>query len=88
MASLVDAEQLTQELERLVGEIRSEVNGDVDFEKLVSICDEMSERADAMAATFGTINSVLMGQIERVTRGEDSSRPSTAKGKARAGAGS
>ena len=85
MASLMDAEQLTQELESLVGDIRSEVDGDVDFERLVSICDEMSERADAMAKTFSTINTVLMEQVERVTRGEESSRRSMDTGKAKAG---
>ena len=85
MASLMDAEQLTQELERLVGEIRSEVNGDVDFERLVSICDEMSERADAMAATFSTINAALMEQIDRVARGGESSRRPADEGKVKAG---
>ena len=85
MASLMDAEQLTQELERLVADIRSEVDGDVDFERLVSICDEMSERADAMAQTFSTINTVLMEQVERLTRGDESSRRSTDTGKAKAG---
>jgi len=68
MASLMDAEQLTEELGRVVGEIRSEVNGDVDFERLASISDEMSERAAAMAQTFSTINTVLMEQVEGVMR--------------------
>lgn len=77
MASLMDAEQLTQELERLVGEIRSELTGDVDFETLVSVCDEMSERADAMAQTFSTINTALMEEVERLTRGDESARGSS-----------
>jgi hypothetical protein len=79
MASLKDAEQLTQELERLVGDIRSEVNGGAEFEKLVSICDEMRERSDAMAQTFTTINTVLMEQVERVTREDESRRSSQTK---------
>ena len=78
MASLMDAEQLTEELERVVGEIRSEVNGDVDFERLASISDEVSDRAAAMAQTFSTINNVLMEQVERVLRGGDSSNQADA----------
>ena len=80
MTSLRDTEQLTQELDRLVGEIRSELSGNVDFESLVSKCDEMSERADAFAQTFSTIDTVLMEQVERVTGGSSSRSRKTEAG--------
>ena len=45
MASLKDAEQLTERLEDVVGRLRSELSdGDVDFEKLVSLADERAKR--------------------------------------------
>ena len=57
MASLKDAQQLTKGLEDLVGQLQSELqNGNVDFEKLVSISDEISERADGIAETFTNVN--------------------------------
>jgi hypothetical protein len=80
VASLRDTEQLAQELDRLVGEIRSELTGDVDFESLVSICDEMSERADAFAQTFSTIDTVLMEQVERITGGSSGRSSKTEAG--------
>jgi hypothetical protein len=43
MASLKDAQQLTKGLQDLVGQLGEELkNGNVDFEKLVSISDEIS----------------------------------------------
>ena len=55
MASLKDTEQLAQRLEDLVGELRSELgNGEVDFEKLVALSDELSEEADGLAETFNS----------------------------------
>jgi hypothetical protein len=67
MASLKDAEQLTQHLEDLVGELRTELgNGDGDFDKLVSLADELSEEADGLAETFSSINQTLMQRLENV----------------------
>jgi hypothetical protein len=66
MASLKDAEKLTKGLEDLVGQLRSELtNGNVDFEKLVSISDQISESADGIAETFSNVNDALMSRIEQ-----------------------
>jgi predicted transcriptional regulator len=82
MASLQDAQQLTKSLEELVGQLRSELeNGKVDFEKLVSLSDEISERADGMAETFSTVNETLMERLQKIGSGgtRKSARKETAK---------
>ena len=73
MAALKDAEQLTKNLEDLVGQLRKELgNGNVDFEKLVTISDEISEQADGIAETFSAVNDTLMQRIQQVTSGKSS----------------
>ena len=75
MASLKDTEQLTQKLEDLVGELRSELgNGKVDFEKLVSIADELGESADGLAETFSSVNETLMQRLKQASGGSRGSR--------------
>jgi ABC-type transporter Mla subunit MlaD len=70
MASLKDTEQLTKELEDLVGQIRSELsNGGVDFDKLVAVTDQLSEHADNLAETFSTINDALMDRLGQAKSG-------------------
>jgi hypothetical protein len=70
MASLKDTEQLTEELEDIVGQLRSELsNGNVDFEKLVAISDELSERADGLAETFNSVNDTLMERLQQAKGG-------------------
>src|SRR5919202_4185288 len=70
MASLKDTQQLTQGLEDLVGQLNAELqNGAVDFEKLVSISDELSERADGLAETFNSVNDALMERLQSVKSG-------------------
>ena len=70
MASLKDAQQLTSNLEELVGQLSSELqNGDVDFEKIVTISDEISERADGIAETFSSVNETLMERLQAATSG-------------------
>jgi hypothetical protein len=70
MASLKDAEQLTSQLEDLVGELRSELkNGDLDFQKVVSVADELSEKADGVAETFNNLNDTLMQGLDRAKSG-------------------
>jgi uncharacterized protein YgfB (UPF0149 family) len=89
MASLKQTtQQLTETLEGLVGQIRKELeNGEVDFQKLVDLADEISERADGMAETFSSVNEALMQQIERVrSGGERGASGSAKKSKAAAGA--
>jgi hypothetical protein len=67
MASLKDVERLADDLDSLVGELRSELNNGADFERLVQIADEISERADNVAQTFTSVNDALMERIGAVT---------------------
>lgn len=70
MASLKDTEQLTQRLEDIVGQLQKELgNGEVDFEKLVSLSDELSEEADGLAETFNSVNQSLMQRLEEAKGG-------------------
>jgi hypothetical protein len=87
MASLKDSEQLTGKLEDLVGELRSELgNGNVDFQKVVSLADELSEQADGVAETFNNLNDVLMQGLDKVKGGKSRStnRESNAKSETKA----
>ena len=92
MASLKDTEQLASKLEGLVGELRSEfTNGDLDFQKVVSLADELSEQADGVAETFNNLNDTLMQGLDRVksggggrSRGSNSSNSET-KSESKAG---
>jgi hypothetical protein len=62
MASLKDAERVADDLEGLVGQLRSELsNGD--FERLTQLADEISEHADNAAETFSSVNETLMSRI-------------------------
>lgn len=75
MASLKDAEQLTSQLEDLVGELRTELsNGDLDFQKVVSVADELSEKADGVAETFNNLNDTLMQGLDRAKSGASGGR--------------
>ena len=91
MASLKDTEQLTQRLDDLVGQLRSELgNGEVDFEKLVTVSDELSEEADGLAETFNNVNQALMQRLDeaksgRGNRSKSGSRQSETSEKTTAG---
>ena len=62
MASLKDVERVADDLEQLVGQLRSELpNGD--FERLTQLADQISERADGAAETFSSVNETLMSRI-------------------------
>jgi hypothetical protein len=88
MASLKDAQQLTKGLEELVGQLSTELkNGNVDFEKLVSISDEISERADGIAETFSNVNDTLMERLQNASGGGGGSRSSSRKESSRSGSG-
>jgi methyl-accepting chemotaxis protein len=85
MATLKDTEQLTQQLHDLIGQLSSELqNGEVDFEKLISISDEISERADGMAETFSSVNEALMQRIQQI-KGGDSGRKQGSRSQSKAG---
>ena len=62
MASLKDVERVADDLEGLVGQLRSELqNGD--FERLTQLADAISEHADNAAETFSSVNETLMSRI-------------------------
>jgi len=66
MASLKDVERVADDLEGLVGKLRSELsNGD--FERLTQLADEISEHADNAAETFSSVNETLMSRISELT---------------------
>jgi L-ribulose-5-phosphate 3-epimerase UlaE len=89
VASLKDVQQITQELEGLVGQLNSELqNGEVDFEKLVSVTDELSERADSLAETFSNMNDALMQRLQSAKRGSRSGSRQGSRSPAKAGVGS
>jgi hypothetical protein len=73
VASIKDVEQFANDLETLVGELRSELKKGPDFTKLVTIADEISEHADNAAQTFNSINDALTARLEEITGGK---RPS------------
>jgi hypothetical protein len=60
MASLKDAVQLTTQLNDLTNQLHAELTeGDVDFERMVQIADEISEHADNLASAFTRVNEAL-----------------------------
>lgn len=87
MASLKDTQQLTKELEDLVGQIRSELSdGNVDFDKLVEMTDQLSERSDSLAETFSSINDALMERLGQAKSGAQRvGRQAQSKAKSAAG---
>jgi len=71
MASLKEATTtITDNLEDLLGRLRSEFeNGELDFDKLTSLADEISEAADGLAETFSNINDTLMQRLDQIKGG-------------------
>jgi ABC-type transporter Mla subunit MlaD len=66
MASLKDVERVADDLEKLVGQLRSELqNGD--FDRLTQLADEISEHADNAAETFSSVNEALMSRISELS---------------------
>lgn len=63
MASVKDVEKVADDLEGLVGQLRSELQNGVDFQKLMEIADAISEHADQAAGTFSSVNEALMSRI-------------------------
>lgn len=78
MASLKEINKVADDLENLVGQLRSELTNGSDFEKLTQIADEISEHADNAAQTFSTVNETLMSRIGELTgRARSASRSSS-----------
>jgi methyl-accepting chemotaxis protein len=89
MASLKDTQQLLEGLEELVGQLKSEMqDGDVDFEKVVSTLDELSERADGLAETFNDVNEALMQRLQGAASGGSSGDGSSNKSSRQGGSSS
>jgi hypothetical protein len=85
MATLRDAEQLTQELEELAARLHSELtNGEVDFTKLMRLADRLGASADALASTFEAIDEALMQRLPGGSEQQDESQ-SEGNGQARRG---
>ena len=80
MASLKEVEKVADNLEQLVGELRSELTNGTDFEKLTQIADEISEKADNAAQTFSTVNETLMSRIGELTGKSSSGSRSRSSG--------
>src|SRR5256885_14713576 len=76
MASIKDVERVADDLESLIGELRSELKNGPDFEKLMSIADEISEHADNAAQTFSNVNEALMSRLGETT-GKKAPSPSS-----------
>ena len=83
MASLKEVEKVADDLEQLVGEMRSELTNGTDFEKLTQIADEISEKADNAAQAFSTVNETLMSRISELA-----GKSSGGSGRSRSSSGS
>lgn len=75
MASMKEASSaITDKLENLVGELRSELDGgELDFQRLAGVADQISEAADGLAETFSSVNETLMQRLEQLKDGSSSS---------------
>jgi len=70
VASVKDAQQLVQHVESALSELKDALrsnDGNLDFERIARLADEIAERADAVAETFSSLNDVLMGRIDEIT---------------------
>jgi ABC-type transporter Mla subunit MlaD len=67
MASIKDVEQVADNLENLVERFRAELRDGPDFDKLIEIADEISERADNAAEAFNNINEALTSRISELS---------------------
>ena len=67
MASLREAPStVTDKLESLVGELKSALDDEIDFERLSSLADQISEAADGLAETFSNVNQTLMERLDQL----------------------
>ena len=82
MASIKEIQKVADDLEQLVGELRSEIDNGADFERMTQIADEISEHADSAAQTFSSLNETLMSRINEVS-GKSRGRESESSGSGR-----
>jgi hypothetical protein len=76
VASIKDVEKVADALEGLVVDLRSELKGGPDFQKLVEIADSISEQADQAATTFSTVNEALMSRLGEIVDSGNSGKSS------------
>ena len=91
MASLKDTVNLTTQLTELTNQLHGELTeGDVDFERMIEIADQISEHADNLAAAFTRVNEALSEPLQREdgSGGSNGSRSSGARRRSAAGSGS
>jgi hypothetical protein len=68
MPTLKDLSVMTSELDRLGGELHTELTeGEIDFQKMVVLADTITENADKLAAAFNAMAEAL-GQTLNGTR--------------------
>jgi len=81
MASLKEATgAITEKLESLVSDLRSELeSGDIDFERLSGLADQISEAADGLAETFSNVNETLMQRLDQLKSDGSSNGSSSQK---------
>lgn len=73
MATLKETVNLTSQLTDLTQQLQSELtDGEVDFEKMTQLADEISEHADSLAAAFTRVNEALSEPLEQSSNGEQS----------------
>jgi hypothetical protein len=93
VASVKDAQQLVQHVESALSELKDALrsDGNLDFERIACLADEIAERADTVAETFSSLNEVLMGRIDEISgnrKSSSSTRGSSSGGRKRAKAAS
>jgi hypothetical protein len=76
MASLKDAQRLTEDLRSRAEELHTQVvDGEVDLSALVRLADELGGAADRVATTFDKVNDALEqaenGEAEKRDEGEE-----------------
>jgi len=89
MASLKETTgAITEKLESLVSDLRSELeDGDIDFERLTGLADQISEAADGLAETFSNVNETLMQRLDQLKSGGSSNGSSSSSQKKTSKAG-
>jgi hypothetical protein len=87
MASLKEATgAITENLESLLSDLRSELeDGDIDFERLTGLADQISVAADGLADTFSNVNETLMQRLDQLKSGGSTNGSSSQKKAGKAG---
>ncbi len=89
MATLKEAAELTSELTDLTQQLHSELTeGDVDFDRMIDLADQISEHADGLASAFSTVNEALVqriGDVKQSSDGRSGSKQESRSGQRKAG---